>query len=1188
YSDGSKGFETGNTQKDSIFGFDPTTITDTAHEAVTQKAKDIVEIAEELAAEGFASAGSQSDIPTNPADYTQSHTVDEYNYMQVYDGIKDDSIVHDSPEHDAHLKHILDQVISKVMDPIKMYFMDNPELEAQGIYQPDGSGGQIFVSNQSAAAYGPLPRGLVNGLRMSSGEVYTHELIHPIIYAALRKSPRLTSQVQALYDLAEKQLSVRDLLNDPTIDMDDEANRYEVEAARARWDKIFDPQVDITYPVNELTGKQEKKTDSHGLDEFMALGLTNANFNKALTKIDLTSKIKAKISNRLTDVIGINGQETIMNIWNKIAEFIQLKFTNRTPQQNVAKELEQLAFALGNLDSFNKTRLAHLMNVSERSAQIIAKYGDKYTRMLWDNPASQVAIGKVKSGLKVVDTQIKDSDTVLGQRYREMRYLLDSTDRSLVNAAIDEVKGVSERIKPFIALNTTRNIILDQARNRVKEHMIQNLNKSFSKITEQLGRELNTEEKTMLTKVVLHTDLSHLHELMSMNSIKELVQNPAALSAQIKSLEDQFVTDPALNPHQHYLHKSSKSLGYFMVHGRGISAEAEPLQNAKTIANMKNTATERGLSEASITKAEVIVDQLATLYALQFTSKDNRKSLSGFMDMDLDAIEDVMTQHLELKKEALQTLFKDNKYQFIKGYTKQRLDPHINLEFGTKDDAEAFAKNGFLPSGEPLQRDAHDPVQDQIVLYTNHLGSLNDFQSGGMSTVSNTAKGTTVYEVLQQTGSRSKGTRETSQLIKRKNIVFERMWDPGTVTPDGSNVMVPIVDSQGNVVKYRYMMTELTKDEHMNQDNEFDSLMGDMKGQIIEKSVTPEINEHWIDALKDLYDETYQDNPDLFEEISPYAESERHRDIYHTIPQAAQDHMRDTWGTNKMYVPRDIVDLSFGYRKYSVIEMFQKDPKDRKAFERIYVNSMNLAFGMNGINQAKNMEDWMKSFTGLAKNAIVVKSATVTGGNFESNMMYLKSKGLTNREVYKWVTSATDYGLRYQVAVKRLSELKYIRDNILTKQLSSSFTKANQETQLRNLKRKITETETRISNNPATTFIESGGMPSLVDDVDTASTDAAFPNAPEKVMKEHFERLPKSAQKLGRALFMTDDQTSYKILNNAVKMTDYVARYALYQSYTQGQGMSHKEAMIRVREEFINFDIPTHKMIQYSNDIGVL
>ena len=68
---------------------------------------------------------------------------------------------------------------------------------------------------------------------------------------------------------------------------------------------------------------------------------------------------------------------------------------------------------------------------------------------------------------------------------------------------------------------------------------------------------------------------------------------------------------------------------------------------------------------------------------------------------------------------------------------------------------------------------------------------------------------------------------------------------------------------------------------------------------------------------------------------------------------------------------------------------------------------------------------------------------------------------------------------------------------------------------------------------------------------------------------------------------MTEDKEGYKMLNNAVKMTDYVGRYVLYNHYIS-EGMDHKDALSAVMDEFINFALPTHRMVEYGNNIGLI
>ena len=74
----------------------------------------------------------------------------------------------------------------------------------------------------------------------------------------------------------------------------------------------------------------------------------------------------------------------------------------------------------------------------------------------------------------------------------------------------------------------------------------------------------------------------------------------------------------------------------------------------------------------------------------------------------------------------------------------------------------------------------------------------------------------------------------------------------------------------------------------------------------------------------------------------------------------------------------------------------------------------------------------------------------------------------------------------------------------------------------------------------------------------------------------------------GKQLLMTEDTQVYKLLNNAVKMTDFVGRHVLYTYNVETLKMDKAEAAAQAIEEFINFAPPTHEMIDYLNRMGFL
>ena len=130
--------------------------------------------------------------------------------------------------------------------------------------------------------------------------------------------------------------------------------------------------------------------------------------------------------------------------------------------------------------------------------------------------------------------------------------------------------------------------------------------------------------------------------------------------------------------------------------------------------------------------------------------------------------------------------------------------------------------------------------------------------------------------------------------------------------------------------------------------------------------------------------------------------------------------------------------------------------------------------------------------------------------------------------------------------------------------------------------------EDSLARNPVVDSIDSGLMPALVDEVDTQTQQDLFPGLIERNINKGTKRLPKAIKAAGEIAFLTHDTTAYKMLNNAVKMTDFCGRHVLYNYYIKNLKMDKKEAAEKAIAEFINFDIPSHRITEYANQIGLL
>lgn len=1159
-----------------FLGIDPTKIKHFSFERVEKKAKSIQE---KVSNSILGSAPNSNEVSSDINDYPDSRRVDSMNATEVFDEmvqmdtVNSHATIQASDSHKAHLKNLLGDIVTDVMKPVDLYLQQNnvpDNREAMGRFlEMDGDErNRIMVSTQRQSTT-PLSGMLAQGLRMSTGETYAHELVHHITHTGLKQSTHLRDQVKFLYNTVRKSLDkqyngqgYRALLNS-----DITPTQFETQAAKDRWNYLFGP------------GAYGSDGRSNYLDEFMALGLTNENFMRELEFLDVSDE-SVTFKNVLFGVFEKNVQTTIVNIFNKVMRVIHQTYHGQQHSTKAGAELKNLAVTLSQFDSKKKTAVFQF--IDNRDQQLMELGGRVDTAIKEKVAKRPIAI------LAQNWEKLRESNTAAGQGLRDLLGWYNDKDYGIVASVITEMRGSTERLVPMHKLLHRRGLILDMEKEAQAATVSQMINDFFG------DRELSDIEKVALTKTMIKTDLGALLTDGTITAVQGYISDEKLLDARIDELQRQIVRDAELQRYRNYFAKASDALGYFMVTGRGRANEHVML-NAHNIGSLNNTSYAGKLNQEQMDKATAIVDQLASLKALKYTPQADRETMRYLMQDNASAVEQVMLQHNILKEQAFVKSFGSNPAKVIKGYTKSILNPYIQYKQGTLADKKQFEDMGYTMQATPIARDPNDPVQADIYMFKSQLGSVNDLITGIASYTGNRAKGAGAFDIQSQLhtfDSRAVGERNNQKMIASTKKTLDSMFSstPTNNTVTGSNnYMIPQFGEQGEITQLRYIMAESTKDGILEQKSEIDAVMGGLAGQIVDKEQSVIINRELIQGLKDLYDTEYTKYPEAYVEISAFSKEKRHRDIYHMMTAKSHNDVLDIWGEGRMYVSKDVIDMAFGGRKYTITEMFDKNPEDRSKLEKIITTGMGFALGFQGFSEndskkgrtiirAKQLENAMIAITKLAKNNIVVRNLSVTRGNLMSNLVYLKSKGLSLDEITRGQREAIVSSLRYQKDKSQLDLLKGKRD-IEARKAGVDLTGMNRE---------ISQLENDIALNPSTKMIEAGLMPSIVDDVETGGVESGFTTGLEATLESGLEKLPNFAQNIGKTLFMSSDTEGYKMLNNAVKMTDYIGRFVLYKHYTKKTGMKHDDAIAAVNEEFINFSLPTHRTIEYLNNIGIV
>jgi hypothetical protein len=113
-------------------------------------------------------------------------------------------------------------------------------------------------------------------------------------------------------------------------------------------------------------------------------------------------------------------------------------------------------------------------------------------------------------------------------------------------------------------------------------------------------------------------------------------------------------------------------------------------------------------------------------------------------------------------------------------------------------------------------------------------------------------------------------------------------------------------------------------------------------------------------------------------------------------------------------------------------------------------------------------------------------------------------------------------------------------------------------------------------------------MPSIVEDISPDDDLYSYKSRLADYVDQHTNKLNKHVLGVARTVYMAKDTKMYQALHHATQLSDFVARYALYMHTTtrKDNPLSKADAVQLASDSFINYDLPSHRKLQYMNDMG--
>jgi hypothetical protein len=1093
-----------------------------------------------------------------------------------------------SQEELDYLLSILDNVSPKFFEKLDLYVQEDAET-SRGIARAKRidikvKGDPVVIGNQQSEA-----------------SIYLEEVLHSMTKGALKsdtvKARKLKRQLDHLVELARDQLTWKDFLP-----KEEDSINPEVEEQFAK--KLFN------YIFNNKKGDYE----------FLAKGVAQTTVANAFK----TVKIKDRKQDRTLLEILIDAIKSVFDI---LMDNTSIKDKK---DATVHDALVRMSVELGEINtkaarkalestSYLDVFIEWALNTPDRYlSRKLGKVGDKLfsekRKQKYENPEDSL-YGKVKHAVEVVGLSMINGEYKKAMGVMASSYGLtpDSFFRELIRNMMP-----TESAQKIAELLVLRSGLADKVRNKQAR-----LTKtaSLSKFKEKLSKD----REEFLTDVVADTDLS---SIMGKNSItyeigltaksvydnktlRGLLSDPEKLKKKITGLKRAI--KHLDNTNYTWLRDQAVGLGIYMGKNAGNLAQIlHPEQIVKTVGKNK--------SKAEIAKLEKAVGELSVLVALENTDAIAKSEVATLMETEWEGVQHIGDILEGFKKASEKAVFKEGTGHRIKGYTKDIFDPNIIVEIAPLKEAQDLIDEGFEFVQE-LEVRVPGSKRNKMGLFISDGNGrpeklrgatrLQRITSKGRTIGSSTFKDSLTYTDKQK---REIAQRDILELKKYTTSIVSQMKDGSFNFNNTSFGIMPVYDTKGNIVEYRYMMDKETKKRLLRPDRRISEVISKSFGSIMDKERTRDHNNDVLKALKkDMKENWLQGSKGIdglteFTLIGPNSSDPEMKKLYAMLPREFQEFIQNR-EDKTLAVRSTLMDIYFGYTHGSIMDI--------KALNEItpkHLETLIRGFGNFWVDLVE-----------IAKTNILLKIPAVIITNVFTNYLMLFIKGYSPAVIHKELIESFKIIKKYnrdQKEQQRLINEKGVINAALSRDNLSESRKKRLIDDLNKLNGKLAKVTRSVEGSRVHELAEMG--------VDQSYEDFQPDNVNEnnKVAKwgnTALDMLPGNSRAIVDWTFITQRTPLYGIANELLASTDFVFRdmqntiekrrekeqakgdrdlpdwwlEGKPEGYRVRQELDGKEKVeflkkaeevrkFELVEDYINYAMPSTRNEEYLNRIGIL
>lgn len=1068
---------------------------------------------------------------------------------EVFDALASVVKNQSNPAHAEYLRGLLRETTEPLFGPygaFKEQAAQNKLMTPMDVYiQALDTGNLPFASTALASSF-----------VLNQQEAFVLESVQAVVESALANTSTIFAR-QALTNLYQE---ARATLKPQNFHGGDWATATPTEKALAesKYNFLFKPQAQATGKGDYLSRFAALGMASEEVRNVLSFGTRNA--DTPLKTLPWASRLTELFRRIMTRLASLHtkvspGQVANASLTTLVEQLVSIegKRKARLAKQRVGA-LDKLESALGNVGQTARARI------------------DQFGQLPLFRQSSSPLIRFAGVGISTIAAERVDAvlDHMTKARDASMK-----SQHGFIMGLVNEARGVTDGNRLAVELFKQAKMNEQNRKNHI-EYTVAQVNAAFA----EGGANLTPESKAALTRVFLRTNASAISDVVGIDGLRNLLNDPAEMSKFKNDLESQVSQN---NPHYRYMLGQVKDLALHKVQGGSTSTKL--MLNTLNIANLTGTAKAGQSTDAAVFKP--LLDQLLAVYALEYSGTEDKKLAMEVLRTESqrgehNGVDMILKMHSGLQAKSGELLFKGQEVMMQSGYTPEIVDSNIEVLLVDKADLAKFMKAGYTV-GTTLQNDPATGFKDDRVLVTRHGSGMTGLLTGAMSFTGMHRKGS---QPSREAMNLMMGTQITSAALKgqidrakaaTEGELFNRAlsYDPRKAA--GQN-LIPSFAPDGRIADWRYMMTENNRDALLDRDNSMDQILGTMSGQIVDKVDSAIQNADVVRSLRDQYDADYKNRPSSYLLVGKDSTDPQLAELYRLLPEATKKEIKRVWKQDGMYIPADQMNMIMGYRKYSLTSAFAALPAERNVAEKVLVGLTTHFLGEYAALRVGQAEDVMQELVKEAKDILVVKNIVTLLGNMTSNLTLLAWEGVPLKQAIADHAIGIKAAIDYRKDAKRLLQVE--------QSLEIGYVPEGQSA----LETEAVELRDRLARNPLKPLIDAGLMPTIVEDVEMDDGQFTYKSRFQKKVEKYTSKVPAAMREAGKQIYMTHDTASYKFLSQATQLSDLVARYTMY-NYTMNRAkdpLSQIDSLRQAEESFVNYDLPAHRNMQFLNDMGIV